>query len=231
MNTILNVEKIQDTIEKLYLRIQDRFPDSGLSGVCQTLHSISLETCDTLRWISKPNYLVRFSTYLIVILIILTTVYSISKMDLIISSLSVSDLVQMFGSALEGIAIAIAGIIFIITFENRAKRKKIISAINRLRCIAHIIDAHQLTKNPDGISQLNIPTSNSPKRKLNKYELGRYLEYCSEMLSLLSKTGFLYIQDFHDSIATDAVNDLEVLATGLSRKIWQKIMIIQSKEA
>ena len=192
--------------------------------VCKTLHAISLETHNTLQWISKPNYFVRFGTYLLIAIIILTTLFSISKMNLVISSLNVSDLVQMLGSALEGIAVAIAGFIFIVTFENRAKRNKIIRAINLLRCIAHIIDAHQLTKNPDSIIQFNVPTHHSPKRKLNKYELGRYLEYCSEMLSLLSKTGFLYIQDFHDSIATDAVNDLEILATGLSRKIWQKII-------
>lgn len=46
------------------------------------------------------------------------------------------------------------------------------------------------------------------------------------MLSLASKIGFLYVQDYHDSVATEAVNDLEDLANGLSRKIWQKIMTI-----
>ena len=189
-----------------------------------------MEMNNTLKWIAKPNYLVRFTTYFIIVLIVVATIFSISKMKPTMDSIGVSDLIQMLGSALEGFAIAIAGMIFLVTFENRTKRRKIISAINTLRSISHIIDAHQLTKNPDGISHLNIPTSNSPTRTLNKYELGRYLEYCTEMLSLVSKTGFLYIQDFHDSSATDAVNDLEALTTGLSRKIWQKIMIIQSKD-
>ena len=46
------------------------------------------------------------------------------------------------------------------------------------------------------------------------------------MLSLLGKTAALYLQDFDDSVAIAAVNEIESLTTGLSRKIWQKIMII-----
>ncbi len=51
------------------------------------------------------------------------------------------------------------------------------------------------------------------------------------MLSLVSKTGFLYVQHFHDPVATEAVNDLEDLCTGLARKIWQKIMVIRRKSS
>ncbi|MCP4151995.1 MAG: hypothetical protein GY757_29910 [bacterium] len=61
---------------------------------------------------------------------------------------------------------------------------------------------------------------------MTKYQLARYLDYCSELLSLTSKVGFLYIQHFNDPISVNAVNELENLTTGLSRKVWQKIMII-----
>ena len=60
------------------------------------------------------------------------------------------------------------------------------------------------------------------------YELGRYLDYCSEMLSLISKLGYLYTEDFNDPEAMRAVNELENFCTGLSRKIWQKIMILRT---
>ena len=36
----------------------------------------------------------------------------------------------------------------------------------------------------------------------------------------------LYIQDFDDEVALAAVNEVEDLTTGLSRKIWQKLMIL-----
>lgn len=47
-------------------------------------------------------------------------------------------------------------------------------------------------------------------------------------LSLTSKVAFLFVQRFDDPVSVGAVNDLENLTTGLSRKIWQKISILNS---
>jgi hypothetical protein len=47
---------------------------------------------------------------------------------------------------------------------------------------------------------------------------------------LISKIGFLYIADFDDPNANQSVNELEGLTTGLSRKIWQKIAILNSRK-
>ena len=41
------------------------------------------------------------------------------------------------------------------------------------------------------------------------------------------KIASIYSQSFADSQAVAAVNEIETLTTGLSRKIWQKIMILQ----
>ena len=46
------------------------------------------------------------------------------------------------------------------------------------------------------------------------------------MLSLIGKLAALYVQKFDDPVALGAVNEVEELTTGLSRKIWQKIMIL-----
>ena len=59
----------------------------------------------------------------------------------------------------------------------------------------------------------------------------RYLDYCSEMLSLTSKVAVLFAQGFPDPVVTEAVSDIERIAAGLSQKIWQKIMILQSVAA
>ena len=55
--------------------------------------------------------------------------------------------------------------------------------------------------------------------------LARYLDYCSEMLSLTGKVAALYVQNFEDGVALQAVNEIEDLTTGLSGKIWQKLTI------
>jgi len=57
-------------------------------------------------------------------------------------------------------------------------------------------------------------------------EVGRYLHYSTELLAIVSKIGQLYVQDFPDVGAQTAVDNCERLATGLTSKIWQKIMIL-----
>jgi hypothetical protein len=85
---------------------------------------------------------------------------------------------------------------------------------------------HQLTKDPERMHVQGPDTRSSPKRTMTNFELNRYLDYCSEMLSLSGKIAALYVQDFPDAAVVAAVNDIEDLTSGLSRKIWQKIMIL-----
>jgi hypothetical protein len=87
---------------------------------------------------------------------------------------------------------------------------------------------HQLTKDPSSILGDGAPTEASPQRAMSKYELTRYLDYCSEMLSLTSKLAALYAQVLPDTVVIDAVNEIENLTANFSRKIWQKISIIES---
>ena len=58
--------------------------------------------------------------------------------------------------------------------------------------------------------------------------MDRCLDYCSETLALISKVAALYVQDFQDPVLLDGVDDIEDLVAGFSRKIWQKITILES---
>ena len=73
-------------------------------------------------------------------------------------------------------------------------------------------------------------TSSSPDRDLTPFELVRYLDYCSEMLSLTAKLAALYAEKLSDPVVLEAVGDIERLTSDLSGKIWQKITIVQSLE-
>jgi MoxR-like ATPase len=89
---------------------------------------------------------------------------------------------------------------------------------------------HQLTKDPSIVVATGAPTPSSPTRTMNRFELSRYLDYCSEMLSLISKLAALYAQNLPDPIIVEAVNDIERLTTNLSSKIWQKITILDTRD-
>jgi len=120
-----------------------------------------------------------------------------------------------------------AALFFLVTLELRIRRTKILNTVHELRSIAHIIDMHQLTKDPERLLSQGPSTSSSPKINMTSYELGRYFDYCSEMLSHVGKIAAIYAEKFNDATTLAAVNEIENLTTGLSRKIWQKIMILQ----
>ena len=222
----LDAGEIAATVERLCLRIGDRFPDSGLLRVCGELHALACEAGERVRWISRPNWLFRLGIYLLVAFILFATAYSLWTTPVGISEpTALADLIQVGTSAMEGLALVAAGLLSLLTVENRIKRTRVTAAVNDLRSLAHVIDAHQLTKDPDVIRHQVQPSAHSPKRTMTLGDLRRYLNYCSEMLSLTSKVGFLYVQNFPDPVSTETVNDLEALTTGLSRKVWQKILL------
>ena len=84
---------------------------------------------------------------------------------------------------------------------------------------------HQLTKDPERVVSPRPAGGNEVKRPLSPAELIRYLDFCSDELSLISKIAALYVQKFNDPVTLSAVNEVENLTNGLSRKIWQKIVI------
>jgi hypothetical protein len=92
----------------------------------------------------------------------------------------------------------------------------------------HVIDMHQLTKDPSAAVSVGGKTASSPARTLTPYELSRYLDYCAEMMSLTSKVAVLFAQSLPDPVVTDAVSDIERIASGMAQKVWQKIMMLDA---
>ena len=228
---LLNSKQLIATLERLCLRIEDRFPQAGLLQVAHTLLEIARETDHTIRQIERPHLPLRLLSGAVIALLLAGLVYTFSLFRFEMDGLGLKSFIELTEAATNELILLGAAVVFIVTFEARRKRRRVIAAVNRLRSVAHVIDAHQLTKDPDSVSKHNAPTRHSPARDLNPYLLSRYLDYCSELLSLTGKVAFLYVQKFDDPVAVNAVNDLENLTTGLSRKVWQKIMILRGSGA
>jgi len=222
----LNIDKTNETIELLGNRIRERFPLADLGKVCDELLAIARDSKQRTTWIIRPNYYLRVSLVLIIALGLFTMLYSISYMNISIRTIDVAEFVQVSEAAINDLVLIGAAIFFLTTIETRIKRARALSALHELRTIAHVIDMHQLTKDPSRLLRQVILTPSSPREELDAYQLMRYLDYCSEMLSLTGKLAAIYAQHFHDAVVLNNVNDLENLTTGLSRKIWQKIMIL-----
>lgn len=225
----LRADKIIATIDQLSLRIYERFPESSLYGVSQHLHAISHKTKEQAETIGRPIIWLRVVSSLVVVLIVGgVTMALISALTIVVpeDGFVFTDFVQAVEAVINDIILLGAGIFFMVTIETRIRRRRALRALHELRSIAHIIDMHQLTKDPERVMGQRVRTPSSPTTEMTPYELSRYLDYCSELLSLIGKLAALYMEHLDDPVVHSAVNDIETLTTGLARKIWQKIMIV-----
>lgn len=221
----LDESRLIETIQRLMLRIADRFPDSGLYGVARELYGVACNNREDLAYIQRSNLWLRGGVYTFIALVLGLLGYAVASVPLD-SQLTLSMLIQLSEAGINDLVLIGAAAVFLVSLETRTKRRRIVEAVNRLRSIAHVVDMHQLTKDPTALMSAER-TKHSPRHDLPPVALSRYLDYCSELLSLTAKVAYLYVQHFPDPQAVDAVNDLETLTNGLSRKIWQKIVLVR----
>ncbi len=226
--TTLDSEKIIKTIDRLSVRIGERFPRSGLHGVCGQLLDTAHQSQERITTIARPLIALRILVGLLIAIVLVGLIGALSLIRVNSTGVSLVDLVQAIEAVINDIVLVSAGLFFMITLENRVKRARALKALHELRSLAHVIDMHQLTKDPERVIFRGIATPSSPKHELTAFELSRYLDYCSEMLSLIGKLAALYAQHYGDSVVMTSVNEIESLTTGLARKIWQKLMILNS---
>ena len=222
----LQSDQILATAKRLQRRIYERFPDSSLAKIGAELCDIAEEARERCRAIRKFNMPLRIGTVLMGVSVVALLAVVLTNVRLTPEMWDVQNFLEELEAALGSLVFLGATIVFLVTIENRLKRSRALRAVNELRALAHIIDMHQLTKDPEPILTGGPSTTASPTRNMSPFELSRYFDYCSELLSIISKIGALYVQAFPDPVALNAVDDIEALTTGLSRKIWQKIMIL-----
>ena len=222
----LSEGEIIHTLESLQKRISERFPASGLSRVCGELLEIARECSERIERIQRPHWGVRAGVVAVVLAMIAIVIAVAVSLRYSPRVEGIADLIQAIDAGISEVVYLSVAIFFLVSLETRFKRREALAAIHELRSIAHIIDMHQLTKDPEQFLSPGTSTPSSPKRTMTRVQLARYLDYCSELLSLTSKIGALHGERFHDSVVLEAVSEVESLASSLSAKVWQKIMIL-----
>jgi len=232
MYSELQLDLIVKTLESLQQRIEERFPGSGLSRVASELLSVARQTGPVLERVRRPNRVLRGGIVVAVVLIaVVMALFLYNLPELSLDVAGIGALFQTVEAATQVFIFLALAIFFLVTLETRMHRRISLQALHRLRSIVHIVDMHQLTKDPEHILSPGMSTASSPERRLTRFELARYLNYCSELLSLTSKLAALHVQYLNDPIVLDAVNDIEVLASNLSNKMWQKIVVLDTAVA
>ena len=223
---ILRPGPVVETIGRLVARIFERFGDCGLYRVCAQLHAIA--KVDTRRAVSigRSYMWLRALVFATIAAGIAVLGWMLSLIDFTNAAAdNVSSIAQGIEAAANLTVLAGAAILSLLKLEERLKRRRALAALHELRSIIHVIDMHQLTKDPSKFT-VRANTPSSPPLVLNEFQMTRYLDYCSEMLSLTSKVAVLFGQSLDDRAVAEVVSDIERVSSGLSQKIWQKIMIL-----
>ncbi|MBI5939380.1 MAG: hypothetical protein HY859_03045 [Caulobacterales bacterium] len=228
----LDAAEIVKTVGRLSDRIAERFSESGLTGAARQLRDTAEDTARRARALSRPYLGLRT-------LVLLVASGGLALLALILKDFDWAGLAarsndlalaETLESSVNLIILIAAGLWFLLSLEERWKRARTQAALHELRSFAHVVDMHQLTKDPTTLLAGGPKTPSSPERAMTRFQLTRYLEYCAEMLALTGKLAALYAGESHDHVVIAAAGDVEALCTDLGRKIWQKITILGDLE-
>ena len=225
----LSAEHVGNTVAQLERRIHARFGERGLTKAARDLgHLVTLvqREANQSRSRLRRNTL---ATRTIVVLVIAATVFALvfSMRSAVTDGLQRTiDWVPLVESVINDLVFAGIAVLFLWALPERLERRTLLGVLHRLRSLAHVIDMHQLAKDPEQVNPNYEPTSQSVRHDLDADGLHHYLNYCSEMLSLTAKTSALCAEHSADGVVLETVSTIETLTTELSNKIWQKISLL-----
>ena len=203
----LDSAPIQFTIERLARRITERFPGSGLSLVGAELILLAERNRAVVERLRRPLWWLRGAIIASAIAFVALVLWAAIQFLQIAEGrgAGIADVLQGIDAAINELILLFLALFFLLTLETRVKRRSALRMLHRLRSVAHVVDMHQLTKDPEQVLHSVTATPSSPKRSLSRVELARYLEYCSEILALISKLAALHLQHLQDPVLLDAV--------------------------
>jgi hypothetical protein len=217
------------TVTQLERRIKARFGERGLTKAARDLGRLValVETEAAQSHVRLRRTTMAARTASIIIVAATVGALGFSLRSVLSDGLArTADWVPLVESVVNDLVFAAIAVVFLWAFPERLERRSLLRLLHRLRSLAHVIDMHQLSKDPEQVNPAYTPTAESVLHGLSADQLYHYLDYCSEMLSLTAKTSALCAENTTDSVVLETVSYIETLTTELSNKIWQKISLL-----
>jgi hypothetical protein len=217
------------TVAHLERRIHARFGERGLTKAVRDLGQlvvlVQTEAGQSHVRLRRTTLAARAASITIIAATLLVLVFSLRSA--VIEGLERdADWIGVVESVINDLVFAAIAVLFLWAMPERLERRSLLRLLHRLRSLAHVIDMHQLSKDPEQVSPTYVPTAESVQHGLDADQLYHYLDYCSEMLSLTAKTAALCGEHTSDGVVLETISTIETLTTELSNKIWQKISLL-----
>jgi len=220
---------IANAAAKLEARIRARLPGRRLADVAERLSKMVPEIHDGFDTSYHRFQVTRWWSRALSALIVVVTIVTllVAFRDQVRSgNLHPRDLVPLAESTINDLVFASIAVFFLWALPERRERRTLVGLLHQLRTLAHVVDMHQLDKDPEQARADYVPTDKSPPNRMNAEELHHYFDYCSELVSLIAKTAALCAERTSDPVVLGTVSNLETLAAQMSQKIWQKISLL-----
>ena len=227
----LDPARILVTAERLEQRIAERFPDRGLARVAGEVTGMARQIAREVEELTPPIRSLRILVGVVVAAGATVFLWVGSILPLNQVGRAAVGSVESVEALINTLLLAGLGLVALIRLEARVKGRRVARGLHRLRSVIHVIDMHQLTKDPVTLTPGYRATPHSPGRDLTLPDMARYLDYCTELLAMTGKLAALYAQAVPEEGVATAVNDIELLGASLARKIWQKIALIPAPTA
>ncbi len=173
---LLDAEKTVATIDRLSRRIDERFGGSGLHAVSRHLHGLAAAAGDRAAAIARPIWGLRILATVFVGAVLLVSVAVLIELHPSGETLSWPGLIQVLEAGIQAAVLIGLGAFFLFTIGMRIRRRRLLLALQELRAVAHIIDMHQLTKDPERLRVIYTPTTASPLPDMDHPEVGGPLQ-------------------------------------------------------
>ena len=223
----LRASAVIKTAQRLERRIQARFPERNLGGGGARLLIVTADV-ERIAVQTIGMRALRLTGVVLIVVLVVLTVLSLGAVALELAGRTGSPLawLQAVETTVNDLVFVGIAVGFLWLLPGHLERRRILSELHRLRSLAHVIDMHQLTKDPERFAVDFVPTPQTVSVRLTRAQMSTYLDYCSELLSLVSKTAALYAERSTDPVVLATVSDIENLTNGMSRKIWQKLAML-----
>ncbi len=148
----LEAPAVRETVQELQARIRARFPQRGLLAVCGDLLLLVEEVQQSSSRTHQRIRLARVASRVVMVLVLAGTAFALvmAGRDVVKDGLnSFVDLLPLIETAINDIVFAGIAVFFLWSFPERVQRGQLLKLLHQLRSTAHIIDMHQLTKDPE----------------------------------------------------------------------------------
>jgi hypothetical protein len=221
---------VEQTVGRLEARIRARFPDRRLGDAARALQTAVPQIHEGFEASKSRRRHIRWAARTasaVIVLAALATIALALRDPVRNGTNSSVDWLGIIESMVNDLVFGSIAVYFLWALPERLERRTLLDLLHRLRSLAHVVDMHQLDKDPEQARPGYHPTSVSPARRImDAEEMHHYLDYCSELVSLVAKTAALCAERTSDPVVLGTVSEIETVTAHMSQKIWQKISLL-----